>query len=218
ATTQPTFYFADDVNTEFRVKPEAAMRPRLLVYPRLFCQYLFNDNYLVSFESGYLSLLKQYTIREYGDFKQDFVWDTRYKYTFFTNTFHAGYAFWRTREVRPRVFAGITQYVPLEVTEVTGRAAENRLARVEPYGQVIHRNIRALPGSLWTTTVGAGLQYYLFQVDVYYDRSLGRVEKNQFQPLYRHYSSFSATAGVNLLHLLVKSKKVKSGQQSIDDY
>jgi hypothetical protein len=207
---QASYYFADDRNTAYNVRPDKGLEKRFIVFPRLFAQYMLNDNLLLGYETGYTTFLKKYTIRADSDVKNNQVMDTHYDYSFFTNTLYAGYKFLRTRELRPKLYTGITHLTLLRLKEVTNRSTEYYLNNIDPYGRVIHQQVNSLQNSIFAHTIGFGIEYYILNIDLTYDYSLTTLEKAAAMPFYRQYRMLSLSAGINLLGVLPGSSKVKN--------
>lgn len=209
---QTNYYFADDRNSAYSVRPDNNLKKRFVIFPRLFAQYMLNDNVYIHYEAGYSSYLMSYKIRGYNEFKNDLILDTHIDYSFITNSLFIGYKFLRTRELRPRLYSGLTHATLLPLREVTKRDPEYYLKNIEPYGQVINRQIYGITNSFFTHTIGIGIDYYILNIDVFYDYSLGKLESGQVMPLYKNYRMLTVCAGINLLGMLPNAGKVRSAR------
>jgi hypothetical protein len=136
--------------------------------------------------------------------------DTHYDYSFFTNTLYAGYKFLRTRELRPKIFSGITHLSLLRLQEVTNRSIEYHLRNTDPYGKVIHQQVNGMHNSFFAHTIGVGIEYYILNIDITYDYSITTLEKTSSMPFYTQYRMLSLSAGINLLGVLPGGGKVKN--------
>jgi hypothetical protein len=199
------YFYADDINSSYKLVPENKLKTRSYVSLIIYTQYMLNDNWFISYYTGYLPYLKRYNIYYNTTYIDNINLKTRFDYSFFTNSLRLGYKFLRTKEVRPKIYAGVTYFSLFRFKEVLHRAEEYRLVNQYPYGQVIHQQIAAIKDNFFSYTIGLGLDYYLLNFDIVYDYSILDVGNDLF---YKHYSSLYFTAGINLATLLVKSRKV----------
>jgi hypothetical protein len=204
------YYYADDRNSAYTLNPDKGLEKRFVVFPRLFAQYMLNDNFLVGYEAGYSTFLKKFAIRANNNFKNNLVLDTYYDYSFFSNSLYVGYKFLRTREIHPKLFTGITHLALLRMEEVTNRSEEYHLKNIDPYGKVIHQQVNGFSNSFFAHTLGFGIEYYILTVDITYDYAISALEKNTPGSLYKNYHLFSFSAGINLLGVLPGVGKVKN--------
>jgi hypothetical protein len=204
------YFYADDRNSSYTLRPGKGMEKRFVVFPKLFAQYMLNDNWLIGYEAGYSTFLKKYAIRADNTFKSNLVLDTYYDYSFFSNALYIGYRFLRTREIRPKLFTGISHLALLRMEEVTRRAEEYHLKNIEPYGKVIHQQVNGFSNSFFAHTIGFGIEYYLLTIDITYDYAITPLEKNNSMPFYTKYHMLNLSAGLNLLGVLPGRGKVKN--------
>ena len=200
------YYYADDINSFYKLVPEDKLNTRSYFSLTIYTRYMFNDNWFINYEAGYLPYLKHYNIYYNTTYIDNINLKTRFEYSYFTNSLKLGYIFLRTKEVRPKIFAGINTFSLFRFREVIHRAEEYRLVNQYPYGQVIHQQIAAIKDNFLNYTIGAGLDYYILNFEFVYDCSFDKTGTDEF---YKFYKSFYFTAGINLATILIKTKKVR---------
>jgi hypothetical protein len=171
---------------------------------------MLNDNWLLGFEAGYSTFLKKFSIRANDDFRKNFNLDTHYDYSFVSHALYVGYKFLRTRELRPKIYTGLSYLSLLRLREVTNRSLDFYLKNIDPYGKIIHQQINELNNSFFLHTIGLGLEYYLLTLDITYDYAVSPLEQATAIPLYTHYRMLNISAGINLLAILPNIGKVKN--------
>jgi hypothetical protein len=201
------YYFADDINSSYYVAPENSISAMTLITLRPYIHYMFNDNLFMNYELSVISYLKTVRIRYNNTYVHDIGLDTRFNYTFFTNSVVAGYKFLRGKEIRPRVYFGASTYSLLAFNEVTQRAEKYKLINQYPYGQIIHQNFTPIRNNFYTYTLGVGFDYYVLNIDFCYDFTPKTVGSNKTS-IYKNYNSSFITIGVNLWSFLIRSKKI----------
>jgi hypothetical protein len=201
------YYFADDINSSYYVAPENSISAMTLITLRPYIHCMFNDNIFMNYELSVISYLKTVRIRYNTTYVHDIGLDTRFNYTFFTNSVVAGYKFLRGKEIRPRVYFGASTYSLIAFKEVTQRAAKYKLINQYPYGQIIHQNFTPIRNNFYAYVFGIGLDYYVINFDFYYDFTPSTVGSNTTS-IYKNYHSSYFTVGVNLWSFLIRSKKI----------
>lgn len=206
-TTIPeqVFYFADDVNSIYIVRPEDKMKPRSLLFPEVFARYMFNDNIFIRYNFGYLSYLKSVNINYNSRFHDNLNYTNSFDYSYLTNQLGAGYRFLRGKEVRMHLSAGVSHYYLIRFKEVSRKDESLLLVNQFPYGQLIHQDFSSITRSLFTYHFEVGLEYYLFTLSVSYQNSFtGLNEQGDF---YDSYQAVFINAGINIFNFLVENKK-----------
>lgn len=207
------YYFADDVNSSYKLVPEDKLKTRSYISLKIYTRYMVNDNWFISHEAGYLPYLKKYNLYYNSTYINDINLKTRFDYSFFTNSLLFGYKFLRIKEIRPKLYGGISLFTLLRFKEVLNRAEEYRLVNQYPYGQVIHQQIATIKNNFLNYTVGVGFEYYILSFDIVYDCSFNKIGGDE---LYKLYNSFYFSVGLNLVNILVKSKKVEKYKFELD--
>ena len=199
------YYYADDVNSWYKLVPEDKLITRSYISLKFFTRYMVNDNWFISHEVGYLPFLKKYNLYYNCTYINNINLKTRFDYSYFTNSIFVGYKFLRIKEIRPKLYGGISLFSLFRFKEVLSRAEEYRLVNQYPYGQVIHQQIGSIKNNFLNYTVGFGFEYYILNFDIIYDCSFKNIGSDDF---YKLYKSLYLNVGINLANILVKSKKV----------
>lgn len=199
------YYFSDDVNSIYLVQPEDKLTPRSLIFPDVYARVMFNDNIFTRYKIGYLSFLKSVNINYNSRYHDDLNYTYSFDYSFLTNQLSMGYRFFRGKEIRFELSAGVSNYYLLRFREVSHKDESLLLVNQYPYGQVIHQDISSIKNSFFCYDLSAGLEYYILLINVSYQRSF--TELNVEGDFYKSYSAFFVSAGINLFNFMIENKK-----------
>lgn len=204
-TNQLTYYFSDDVNSVYHIRTEDGLAPRSLFFPEGTIRYLMNDNLFVTYQAGYLSFLKELEINYNSRFQSDTRYFTQFDYSFLTNTLSAGYRFFRGKEVRLILQAGIDHHLLVRFKEISRKDEKYFLINQYPYGHIIHQNFSEIAGGFMNYQVRAGIEYYIFTFQAGMEGSITDLNASSARDFYKGYSFYFVSAGINLVHWLPKS-------------
>jgi len=201
-----TFYFADDVNSIYTVQPDDRLKPRSFLFPEAYARFMANDNIFVRYKIGYLSYLKSVNINYNSGYHNNLDYTNSFDYSFLTNQISAGFRFFRGKEIRLELSAGVSYYYLLWFKEVSRKDESLLLVNQYPYGQVIHQDLSSINSSFFDYDLSAGLEYYVFNLNLSYQQSFtGLNERGDF---YRSYQAVFINVGINLFNFLVENKRI----------
>jgi hypothetical protein len=202
-----TYYFSDDVNSVYDIRTNDLLKTRSLFFPEVNIRYLFNDNFFVNWQAGYLSFLKELEINYNSRFQTDTRYYTQFDYSFFTNSLSAGYRFFRGKEVRLIVSAGIDYHQLVRFKEVSRKDEKYFLINQYPYGHIIHQNFSEIVNGFLNYQVRAGIEYYLFTFQAGMTGSITDINASAESSFYKGYTCYFVSAGINLIQWLPRSGK-----------
>lgn len=208
------YYYADDINSQYKVNPEDVLRARSIISIKPGFRNMLNDNWFVNYEISYLSFLKTIKILYNTRHINNVNLDTRFNYSYLSNTLTGGYRFLHIKEVRPKLYTGISLYSLIRFKEIGHRADENKLINLYPYGQIIHQEISAIKNNFLAYTIGFGLEYYLLNFNIEYVSSMTKLgAKNS---IYKNFNVLYFSTGLNLKTFLIISKKIKNYKKTLN--
>ena len=200
------YYFADDVNSIYSVQPEDKLNPRSFIFPEVYARVMFNDNIFARYRIGYLSFLKSVNINYNSRYHDDLNYTNSFDYSFLTNQLSVGYRFFRGKEFRFELSAGVSNYYLLRFKEVSHKDESLLLVNQYPFGQVIHQDFSSIKNSFFCYDLSAGLEYYILLLNVSYQGSF--TELNVEGDFYKSYNAFFVSAGINLFNFMIENKKI----------
>lgn len=201
-----TLYFADDINSAYKVSSDHALQPRSIAFPELHSRYLLNDNVFLQYQLGFLSYLKTVNILYNSSLHNEVEFSNSFDYSFLTNQLSFGYRFLRGKEMRLTLSADLGNYYLMRFKEVSRKDESLWLKNQHPYGQIIHQDYASLADMFFVAGISGGIEYYLLTLKVSYQQSFtGLNEEGDF---YTAFRGLYLTAGLNLLNFHVKSKKL----------
>jgi hypothetical protein len=200
-----TYYFSDDVNSVYNIRTDDLMKSRSLLFPEMNIRYLFNDNLYVNWLAGYLSFLKELEINYDSRFQTNTRYFTQFDYSFLTNSLSAGYRFFRGKEVRLLLDAGIDYHMLTRFKEVSRKDEKYFLINQYPYGHIIHQNFSDIAAGFFSYQVRAGIEYYLFTFQAGITGSITDINGSEKSSFYKGYNCFFISAGINIVHWLPRS-------------
>jgi hypothetical protein len=203
---EKTYYFSDDVNSIYSVRPENQLQPRSVIFPELYARVMFNDNIFARYRLGYLSFLKSVNINYNSRYHDDLNYTNSFDYSFLTIQLSFGYRFFRGKEVRFELSAGVSNYYLIRFKEVSHKDESLWLVNQYPFGQIIHQDISSIRNNFFCYDLSAGLEYYVLLINVSYQRSF--TELNEEGDFYHSYNAFFVCAGINLFNFLIENKKI----------
>jgi hypothetical protein len=135
------------------------------------------------------------------------------KWAFMGNSLSAGYAFLKTKTLRPFIYGGFSAYYLLNF-KPGDYYEDTRSVR----NAIIFNNLNTFKTVTFYYRLGAGIKYHGLSLDVYYEKNLGPIDKYSYEDYnqniyYYQRPNFKSLSTVNIsLSLNLLSFNIIKGQ------
>lgn len=215
------YYFANEYNETIRFSGfESVETQSYIPFPSIYVKYdkgnnlFFQADVFATWSTNEAKYKNSVDFSEYADvFNPDSELENlgynsiKLKWSFLGNSLTAGWAFLKTKTLRPYVYGGISAYYlmsfkPGDYYEDT-RSIRN---------EIIFKNLNTFRTVTFYYRAGFGLKYHGLSLDVYLENNLGSLDKNSDnddddvsdeyynnRPNYKSFTSVNISLSLNLL-------------------
>jgi hypothetical protein len=223
------YYFSNEYNETIRFSGfEVSESSSYIPFPDIFIKYDIGNNLFVQadvFAFWFENEAKYKNSVDFSEYAGVFNPNSdqanlgynsiKLKWAFMGNSFSAGYAFLKTKTIRPYVYGGLSAYYlmsfkPGDYYEDT-RSVRNG---------IIFNNLNTFKTVTFYYRAGAGIKYHGLSLDVYYEDNIGAIDKYSYddynqniyyneRPNYKSLSFVNISLSLNLLSFnLVKGQSL----------
>jgi hypothetical protein len=224
------YYFSNEYNETIRFSGfEVSESSSYIPFPGLYLKYDFGNNFYVQLDAFGEWFSNEAKFKNSVDFSQyadvfnpaseleNLGYNSiQLEWAFLGNSFTAGYAFFKTKSIRPFVFGGIStlyliSFQPGNYYEDT-RSVRNA---------IIFNNLNTFKTVTFYYKLGAGIKYRGLTLDAYIEHNMGAIDKYSYEdynqniyyserPNFETLSSVNISLSFNLLSFnLIKGQSLK---------